>query len=229
MNCVATAPIRVFLADDHQSVLWGLEKLIESASPAMELAGKASSRAGVLELIGEARPDVMLLDFDLGEQQDGSSLITELRQRHNQKVIVLTGMRDEDVPQQVVLAGAYGFVHKSEPAKVILDAIRHVHGGQLWLKSGAMSRALAVLGMQQRSGKSPDTSGIASLTVTEKRIVSTVLEHKGAPNKVIASALHISVHTLRNHLASIYSKLDLHHRLDLVLYVQQRKQSGAEL
>jgi two-component system nitrate/nitrite response regulator NarL len=214
-------PIKVLVVDDHQSVLWGLGKLIESARPGMQLSGTATSSAEALQRAGEHHPDVVLLDFDLGGS-GGTQLISEMRERFASKVVVLTGMPAGAVAEQVVLAGACGFVHKSQPAKVILDAITHVHGGQLWLDSETVSRALAsIRGKRADAGSRPEMKSHDALTVTERRIIASVVEHRGAPNKVIADTLHISVHTLRNHLASIYSKLDLHHRLDLVLYAQE--------
>ena len=61
-------------------------------------------------------------------------------------------------------------------------------------------------------------SADSTLTATERKIIAAVTKHKGSPNKTIAAALHISSHTLRNHLASIYEKLGVHKRVDLVFY-----------
>jgi DNA-binding CsgD family transcriptional regulator len=68
-----------------------------------------------------------------------------------------------------------------------------------------------------------DEPDARTLTPAERKVVSAVVRHRSAPNKVIAAALNISEHTLRNHLSTIYSKLDIHRRVDLVMYAVERK------
>jgi two-component system, NarL family, nitrate/nitrite response regulator NarL len=214
------APIRVLLVDDHRSVLWGLRKLIEAAAPQFQLAEAASCRRDALRAFAEHRPDVVVLDLDLGED-NGVDLIGELRTLAEVNVLVLTGARDAETRERAVLAGARGLVHKSEPAEVILDAIASVHAGELWLDSPTIAKLFRRLSGARRDEPSAAANG--TLTPAERRVIRAVLQHKGAPNKVIASALNISEHTLRNHLASIYDKLGVHHRLDLVLYAMEHR------
>ena len=115
-----------------------------------------------------------------------------------------------------MLAGACGFLNKAEPADVILRAIECVQQGQIWLDRSTTARVVA--SFYDRSKEVPALADQPGLTPAERRIVAAVAKYKGSPNKVIADALHISAHTLRNHLASIYGKLGLHSRVDLVLY-----------
>lgn len=119
------------------------------------------------------------------------------------------------------MAGASGLVHKCEPAEVILKAIQHVHAGELWLDRATIGRVFASLSGGAARGNA--AGPYESLTPAELRVMLEVLRQKSAPNKVIADALHISAHTLRNHLASIYGKLGLKRRLDLVLYALERR------
>lgn len=221
MLAAVAQPIRVLLVEDHQCVLWGLEKLIDSAKPAMQVVGKATHRAEALAVIDKCDPNVVLLDLDLGGE-NALDLLPSLRERCQAKVLILTGIRDPEVRECAVLEGACGFVHKSEPAEVILKAIAHVHSGELWLDRATTGKVFASLCGQGRNhhGGGKESSASA-LTSAERRIIAAVVQHKGAPNKVIADALHISSHTLRNHLASIYGKLGVHTRLDLVLYAKE--------
>ena len=87
---------------------------------------------------------------------------------------------------------------------MILKAIARVHAGEPWLDRGSLGKLLDVLGRQAADAETPAHS---TLTAAERKVVA-VVRHKGSPNKVIAASLHLSEHTLRNHLASIYSKLD---------------------
>jgi len=216
---VAEHPIRVLLVDDHKSVLWGLSKLIESARPQIELADTATCHRGALAAMKQHRPDVVLLDLDLGEE-NGLDLIGQLC--GDAAVIVLTGIRDPETRERALMAGARGVIHKTEPAEVILKAIALVYGGEAWLDRGTMGTLLRKMSANQRAAEL-EASARPALTAAERRVVGGVLRQKGAPNKVIAAALNISEHTLRNHLASIYSKLGIHRRLDMVLYAVEHK------
>jgi DNA-binding NarL/FixJ family response regulator len=213
---MSDAPIRVLLVDDHRSVLWGMGKLIESARPQIELVESATCRREVLAAL-EKRPDIVLLDLDLGDES-GIDLIPQLCARGGVKIIVLTGLRDGAASERVMLAGARGFVQKSEPAETILKAIVHVHAGELWFDRATIGKLFdsKITPQAQRRADAE-----RSLTAAERRVIAAVVSHKGAPNKVMADALHLSEHTLRNHLASIYGKLDIHRRLDLVLYAME--------
>ena len=212
--------IRVLLVDDHRSVLWGLRKLVESAGPAFELAATAGSAAEALAAAAQHRPDVILLDLDLGEGSD-VELVCRLRGACSARILILTGMRDPGLQQRAAMAGASGLVQKSEAAEVILKAIQHVHAGELWLDRATVGRVFASL--SDGNGRVGAGAPHESLTPAERRVMLEVLRRKSAPNKVIADALHISAHTLRNHLASIYGKLGLKRRLDLVLYALERR------
>jgi two-component system, NarL family, nitrate/nitrite response regulator NarL len=212
-------PIRVFLVDDHRTVLWGLCKLVESAQPRMELVGFASSSSDALASAARLRPDVILLDLDLGGDS-GLELIAPLREHSS--VLVLTGMQDRAVREQAMMEGARGVIHKGEPAEVILKAIAHVHAGEPWLDRGTMGRLLHVMSSGRRSAEAAEGRH-AALTAAERKVIGAVVSRKSEPNKTIAAALNISEHTLRNHLSSIYGKLGLHRRIDLVLYAMENK------
>ena len=209
-----TAPIRVLLVDDHRTVLWGLAKLIESGQPQLRLAGTATSRAEALRAVHECAPDVVLLDWHIGEER-GGDVLQELGRHRGVRAIVLSGVLDEAVAEQAVRAGACGLIHKSEPAEVILNAIARVHEGALWVDRSTLGR---LVGRPE-----PRTTPAASLTRAERRVVAAVVRHRSAPSKAIADALCISAHTLRNHLASIYDKLGVPRRLDLVLYALEHR------
>lgn len=209
-------PISVLLVDDHRSVLWGLGKLIESASPQMCLADAVTSRGDALAAVEEHAPDVVLLDLDLGEE-NGLELVSKIC--GDSQVLILTGSRDGEMHQRAMLAGARGILHKTEPAEVILKAIDRVHAGEPWLDRGSLGKLLGAFSRRTEA----DTPAHSTLTAAERKVAAAVVHHKGSPNKVVAAFLHLSEHTLRNHLASIYSKLGIHRRVDLVLYGIEHK------
>jgi two-component system nitrate/nitrite response regulator NarL len=216
-----SAPIRVFLIDDHRSILWGLERLIESGKPAMQVVGTATNCADALKLIDEAAPDLILLDIGLGNE-NGVDEIPKLMARSRAKILVLTGLRDESLHDKAVLAGASGVVEKEAPAETILAAIEKVHEGQLWLDRVATGRIFLEFARESAAQTvDPERAKIASLTDREREIVSIAATHAGFNAKAIAEMLYISEHTLRNHLTSIYDKLQVANRLELFAYVHK--------
>lgn len=128
-------PIRVLLVDDHQTVLWGLEKLIESERPKMEIAGKATNRDEALTAARLLEPDVILLDLDLNGE-NSLEFLPDLLSQGEVKVLILTGLRNAECQERAMMLGARGVVQKGEPAETILQAIERVHSGEVWLDRG---------------------------------------------------------------------------------------------
>jgi two-component system, NarL family, nitrate/nitrite response regulator NarL len=215
------APIRVLLIDDHRSILWGLERLIESGKPAMEVVGTATNCTDALKLVDETAPDLILLDIGLGDQ-NGVDEIPNLIARSKAKILVLTGVRDESLHDKAVPAGASGVVEKEAPAETILAAIEKVHEGQLWLDRVATGRIFLEMSRESAAQSvDPERAKIQSLTDREREIVAVSSSHAGANAKSIAEMLYISEHTLRNHLTSIYDKLHVANRLELFAYAHK--------
>ena len=221
MTAPDTTPIRVFLIDDHRSILWGLEKLIESGTPAMRVVGSVTNCTDAFKLLDKAAPDVILLDMDLG-RENGLDAIPQLMAKSAAKILVLTGLRDKTVLDKAVLAGARGVVEKEAPAETILTAIARVHEGQLWLDRAATGRIFVEFSRKGAApAADPEQQSISALTDREREIIAATVTHAGATAKVIAEKLHISEHTLRNHLTSIYDKLGVANRLELFAYAHK--------
>lgn len=214
------SPIRVLLVDDHRLTLWGLERLIESAHPRMAVCGTARSRRELMAHQAIAEADVIVLDLDLGDDS-GADAMPDLVRESQARVLVLTGDGDREHHRQAVLRGACGVVHKSQPADVILNAIEKVHEGEIWLERSLVASVLDHLVGDRRPARSADAERIGRLTPKEREIVRAVVRHRGAKNFVVADELHISEHTLRNHLTTIYDKLGVHGRLELYLYATE--------
>lgn len=215
----AAQPIRVMIVDDHKSILWGLERLVESAEPRMTVVGTADSRISMLDVAATAKPDIILLDLDLNGENAADTL-PDLLRVSNGKVLVLTGGRDPAVQQAAILKGARGVVGKDESAEVLLHAIERVHAGEVWINRMMMTKILeAVSGSSGKTtGTDPEAAKIASLTAREREIIRTIVHSRGGKSLAIAEVLHISEHTLRNHLTLIYEKLGVRNRIDLYAY-----------
>ena len=207
--------IRVVLIDDHRSVLWGLEKLIDSQQPRMQVIGKFTSYAEASGELGRLQPNVILLDLDLGVEH-GIDAIPRLIPITKAKILILTGSRDTALHDRAIIAGAKGILEKENSAETILTAIQQVHEGQLWMDQARMGRIIQELSKKKNDEeKNPERKKIDSLTQRERKIILAVTSRAGATGSDVAKVLHISESTLRNHLSSIYTKLELTNRLEL--------------
>jgi DNA-binding NarL/FixJ family response regulator len=215
-------PIRIVLIDDHRALLWGLERLIEGEHPRMQVVGTATNCNDGLAIVHDTRPDVVLLDIYLGIE-DGIDLVPELLDRGAARVVVLTGEGDAAMHDKAVIAGARGVIGKDHDPDDILKAIEKVHGGELWLDRISTSRVFTELSRRRsEEGNDPEQQKIAQLTPRERSIVREMVFHAGATTKAIADKLFISDRTLRNHLTSIYGKLGVANRLELLVYASKR-------
>ena len=203
------ATIRVLLVDDHRTVLRGLEWLINAEQPEMTVCGSATNLDDAKRLCAETKPDVVILDLDLAVQAS---------------VLILTGMRDPDLHHAAVAAGARGVVPKEAEPELILKAIRKVHAGEIWLDRVGMQKVLSALVNGRAAGAAHgEHPVVASLTPREREIIHALSAHAGAPAKQIAAMLHISEHTLRNHLSSIYDKVGVSSRLGLYEFAHKHR------
>ena len=132
-----STPIRILLVDDSEHVLWGLGKLFEAVWPRMSVVGKVKSVGEVPAALRSAKPDVILLDIYLGEDNTLDYLPGLLRDTDAQ-VLVLTGANDLTLHDRAISLGARAVVLKDQPAHVLLTAILDVHahpvrrGGLEW-------------------------------------------------------------------------------------------------
>lgn len=222
-------PIRVMIVDDHKSILWGLQHLVDSAQPRMEVVGTADSCSSMLSTVGLAQPDVILLDLDLNGENSVKSL-PDLQRLSQAQVLILTGARDPDIQQAAIIGGARGVIGKDESAEVLLLAIERVHAGEVWITPLMMGKVLAAMstGSGKKVATNPEAVKIGSLTQRERDIVRAIVRNRGAKSQAIAETLFISEHTLRNHLTVIYDKLGARNRLDLFAYAMEHG-LGADL
>ncbi|HEX2825057.1 MAG TPA: response regulator transcription factor [Burkholderiales bacterium] len=215
------APIRVFLIDDHITILWGLERLIETEGPRMRVIGKATSVASAIPLIIEGAPDVVVLDLDLGTE-NGLDAIPHLLESCRVKILVLTGVRDSAAHESAIRAGALGVIGKEAAPTELLQAIHRVHRGQLTVDQVTTERLLGTIARGSAAPpRSAEEAQIASLTARERDIVVRLREHPKQALREIAAALGITERTLRNHLTSIYDKLRVSGRLELYVFSMQ--------
>src|SRR5471030_257278 len=188
------APIRIMLVDDHKTMLWGLEKLIEGERPHMAIVGTAGDGATAVALAAQLRPDVIVLDLDL----DGHSsldILPELLSDGRARVMILSGNRDQELLALAVRRGARGVVGKEAPAGVVLNAIRSVHRGELWLDQALMGKLVGALTAPAPAAappRHPEADKLATLTSKERKIIALVVDGNGASNKELAQRAFVA-------------------------------------
>ena len=206
------------LIDDHQTMLWGLVKLIESEKPRMEVVGTAGTSEEALEKIGSLCPDVVLLDLDLGGTS-ALDILPALLLNPASRVLIFTGEHDQATLDLAVVRGARGILRKEASAEQVLKAIEKTAEGEIWLDRETLGRVFTdFMTPPAAHNFDPEAKKLESLTARERKIIHAIVEGSGAPSKALAERLFISDHTLRNHLTAIYHKLGVSNRLELYVY-----------
>jgi DNA-binding NarL/FixJ family response regulator len=189
--------------------------LIEN-HPGTRVVAMARSRAEALELIGREKIDIVILDLELG-RHSALSFIPQLREAAKEaRILVLTGARDSETHQKAAQLGAMGVVLKEDAADLLLKAIEKVYNGEAWLDRLTLGNLLWQISSQSKDSIDPRAQKISSLTDREREVIALIAE--GLKNKQIAERLFISPTTVTHHLSSIYSKLGVSDRLELVIY-----------
>jgi two-component system, NarL family, response regulator NreC len=208
---VVRRPTRVALVDDHHIVRQGLRLLIASEAD-LEVVGEADGRDEAFELVERERPDVLLLDISLGDQ-DALPMIAAFHARFpSMRVLVLTMHSDAETVRQSLIAGAAGYVIKGAVASELTQGIRAVARGERYLHSSITAYVVddSLQWLQSGSG----------LTTREREILS--LFAAGHSPSAIGRSLGISVNTVRRHLANVTTKHGLHGRAALTRYAAER-------
>jgi DNA-binding NarL/FixJ family response regulator len=206
-------PIRLVLADDHPLILQGLEQLFET-QPDFQVLARCVSVEETLRAVRQHRPDVLLLDLCMPET-GGLTVLRKMKQEEvPTRVVLLTGIVDEDEMLEAIHHGVCGVVLKDTPPALVLQCVRAVHTGAQWLERRSISQALERL-LQLDTRRRQSESGLTSREVEIVRMVDA-----GLRNKEIACKLSISEGTVKLHLHHIFQKLNLANRLELIRYAQ---------
>ncbi|MET9121413.1 response regulator transcription factor [Streptomyces sp. NPDC004528] len=207
----APRAVRVLLCDDHAVVRAGLLALLDSA-PGVEVVGEAGTGEEALALSAKLRPDVVLMDLQLGAGIDGVETTRRLAAGPGggPRVLVLTTYDTDADVTRAIGAGATGYLLKAERPEELFAAIHAAAQGRTTLSAPVAGRVLAGL-------RSPRPT----LTDRERDILAQL--SRGLGNRDIAKALHISEATVKTHLGRIYGKLGVDTRAGAVAVAKERR------
>jgi two-component system, NarL family, response regulator LiaR len=197
--------IRVMLVDDHEMVRKGLATFLYAFDD-LQLAGEAESGAAAIQLCGEIRPDVVLMDMAMPDM-DGVDVTRAICQKYPQvQVIALTSYKEGDLVKKALEAGAIAYLLKDVSADDLVQAIRAAHAGRTTLSPEA-AQALV-----ERTNQ-PPTPGL-NLTERERDVLALMVE--GLNNFQIAGRLTVSPSTIKSHVSNVLLKLSVASRTEAV-------------
>lgn len=209
--------IKVLAIDPQQITLWGIGQLINQ-DPRFTVCETASNTEDALKAAADHQPSLILLEPDF-ENASGIELIASLQIICNAKIIILTSSRNSALQDQAIVKGARGVILKTESTDTLLKAMEKIYQGELWLNRNATSRILQqVTQTNAQKDLNPAQKKLSLLTPKEENVTRAIQLHSRKTLKEIAETLHISEHTLRNHLASIYDKIGVRNRMELYVF-----------
>jgi two-component system, NarL family, nitrate/nitrite response regulator NarL len=208
--------IRIAVIEEQELYRQGLCLLLSQQSD-LEVIGDAAAWPDALALVKREQPDVVLLAIGPSNSTDIDCLPQLFASSEETKVLVLSDSMDQDLPPRAVRLGAAGVFFKNKRAEMLLKAIECVNAGEAWLDRTTTANLLRELSPRNRPvKKDPEEKKIASLSQREREVIKLV--GQGLKNKQIAEKLFISDITVHHHLTSIYSKLEVTDRLELLIY-----------
>ncbi len=213
---VSKPTARVLIVDDHPAIREALAIRI-AAQPDLEVCGEAADANEALRLAAATDPDVAVIDIGLNEG-NGIDLIKRLKARNDQFCAIVWSMYSEDLyAERALRAGAMGYINKEQATGKIIEAIRQVLDGKMYL-STAMTEKLLKRAVHQ-AGHEPGQPLIESLSDRELDVFRLIA--KGQKTKEIADQLHLSVRTIETYRDRIREKLNLKDGSELARYAFQ--------
>jgi DNA-binding NarL/FixJ family response regulator len=204
--------LRILLADDHAIVRQGLKLLID-AQPDMTAVGEAADGDAAVALAQALQPDVVVMDISM-PGTNGLAATRTLKRRYPGLVVLVLSRHEEDTYlQELLRAGASGYVLKQSPPPQLLQAIRAVGSGGIYLDPAVTARVADGLLDGRQDGRHAPVAAISDRESEVLRLVAV-----GHSNKEIADRLNISVKTVEVHKANAMRKLGLTGRVDIIRY-----------
>ena len=195
-------PIRILLVEDQTLMRQGLKTILD-LEPGLQVSGEASDGEVGVRVALELRPDVILMDVQLPKLDGVEATAAICAAWPQARVIILTTFDRDDYVFRGVRSGAMGYLLKDAPATQLIDTIRRVHAGEVFIQPAIASRLLREL-------VRPQESPLDTLSEREREVM--VLLAQGITNRDIAEKLYITEGTVKNHVSNILAKLQAENR-----------------
>jgi two-component system NarL family response regulator len=213
-------PIRVLVVDDHALFRRGLQMVLEQEED-IEVVGEAGDGAEAVERAADAVPDIVLMDVRM-PKRGGIDACTAIKDAvPSAKIIMLTISDEEADLYDAIKAGASGYLLKEISIEEVAAAIRAVNEGQSLISPSMASKLLTEFASMIK--RTDDRQQVPTPRLTEREMEVLKLVAKGLNNRDIAKQLFISENTVKNHIRNILEKLQLHSRMEAVVYAVREK------
>jgi DNA-binding NarL/FixJ family response regulator len=208
----AEARARILIVDDHPVVRSGLRMLIDD-EPDLLVCGEAGDADEAIRVLDAMKPDLVIVDLSL-KGSSGLELIKRIKSRESGSKMLVSSMFDESLyAERVLNAGALGYVSKQEAMEKVIEAIRCVLSGRVYLSAAMSDRMLHRL---TRDHQTPERSPVETLSDRELEVFEMI--GRGRTTGEVASQLHLSVKTVETHREKIKAKLRLKSAAELYQY-----------
>ena len=211
---------QVLIVDDHPMMREGLAQLINREKD-LVVAGEADSAAGAVEQTAQLKPDLVIVDITL-PGRSGLDLIRDIHAVHPAALVLVVSMHEESLyAERVLRAGGRGYVMKQAGGKKLMEAIRQVLGGQIYVSADTSARILETF---SRNNNETPATGVQSLSDREFEIFQLI--GQGENTRDIAKKLSLSVKTVEVHRLNIKGKLKLATAAELIHFAVRWMQSN---
>ena len=211
-------PVRVIVADDHQLMREGTAALL-GADERIEVVGLAGNGREAIALAEQTRPDVILMDVRMPKRSGIEACVAIKEVAPTARIIMLTVSDEEADLYDAVKNGAAGYLLKDSSIDEVAQAIRVVADGQSLISPSMAIKLLDEFKQMSRS----DRQQVPSPRLTDRELEVLKLVAQGLNNREIAKRLFISENTVKNHVRNILEKLQLHSRMEAVMYAVREK------
>ncbi|GAO77595.1 MULTISPECIES: response regulator transcription factor [unclassified Sphingopyxis] len=204
---------KVLVADDDPLTMAGITALLDKTN--FDVVATVNTGAAVLETLGSARPDLLILDNGMPERS-GLDVLRTLRSRgDNRPVVLLTGGLNDELAREAIQLSINGIVIKATAPRDLLTCLESVVQGRRWLDQDVMQRV-----MEQAMSPDAPRDPFEALSGRERAVAS--LARRGLRNKEIADELGLTEGTVKVHLHKVFDKLNIRGRTELILLAQDR-------
>ena len=218
----ASQKTRILVVDDHPIVRQGLAQLIEE-EPDLEVCAQAEDAPEAMSLIKKLGPDFLIIDISLKETS-GMELIKDVKAAYPNLPVLALSMHDESLyAERSLRAGARGYVMKSEATVKVVDAIRKILSGRIYVSENVAAKM-----MNKIVGAQPDVGASAIERLSDRELEVFSLIGQGYGTRKIADRLHLSVKTIETYRAHIKDKLNLTDATELLQYAIRWSNSRPE-
>ena len=207
--------IRVLIADDHPVFRYGLRALLTSEATLMEVVGEATTGEEAIALAAQCLPDVILMDVNMPGLNGIEATRRILAATPQIGILMLTMFDDDESVFAAMRAGARGYLLKGAEGEETVRAILAVSNGEAIFSPTIARRLIGYFGAHQRRQPSPPASLFPELTEREREVLTLLAQ--GYTNPAIAEQLVLSPKTVRNHVSSIFSKLQVAGRAEAII------------